>query len=69
MMTALYIVLCAVSYLICGIYIGGRFGFSFDQGEDEGIAMFLCIPFWPLFLLWRFLVKIWNLGFKRRFDN
>lgn len=63
-MSAALIVAIIAAYLICGIYITGRFGYS-HESEHPGVMF--CPFFWPIFLLVKFIHAVWVLGFKRRF--
>lgn len=60
------IVLCGIAYLLCGIYIAGRYGYSGDS-DHPGI---LVVPvLWPFVLAGRGIRLVWQRGNQHRFKD
>lgn len=67
------ITLLSLTWLSTGLYVSGRFGFTFnptDSNQDELVAgAILCPVLWPLFILYRFLHHVYVWGSNRKFED
>ena len=69
-MTAFIIVLVILTYLSTGLYVSGRFGFTFDTDYNEdyiAVGAFFCPILWPAFIVCLVFYRFWQWGSRRRF--